>query len=277
MSTLRLPVRTSLAIFVALSASSLSCSVLIETKTTQCSVDTDCPSLGAAFANAICRNNLCVEKASGPLGCVEPTRSSEPQVTLSFNVSFAAPPAQPHPFTIKGCAHLDLECSAPVAGPLEVPYGQRAELKVPTGFDGVLEIQNPDGLPALEFLGRPIMQDTHGYDLVLVTPATVQLLLKLTQQEYDPNGGVLVVTTRDCDRQPLAGVQVMNSLGGVGFYFQQMLPQKTLTETTTEGSAGFVNVPTGVVSVSATLAGRPLTANSASSRGGWVSYVEVFP
>ena len=59
--------------------------------------------------------------------------------------------------------------------------------------------------------------------------------------------------------------------------FQNQLPQKSLTETTSEGAAGFVNVPPGLANVSATLGGRALTGTSAISRGGWVTYVELFP
>ena len=141
----------------------------------------------------------------------------------------------------------------------------------------MLEVTNPDGLPALEFLGRPIVHDTHGYDLLLPTPVTVSFLLAATQQDYDPSQGILVITTRDCDRQPLAGVQVTSSAGGVSFYFQKLVPQKSLTETTSEGAAGFVNVPAGVVALAARKGDRPLTGNSALSRGGWVTYVEIFP
>jgi len=136
---------------------------------------------------------------------------------------------------------------APVAPALEVLYGEWAELEVPTGFAGVPELTNPDG-SALEFLGRPIIADTRGYALIIPTPGTVQLLLALTQQDYDPEQGIFVITTRDCDRSPLAGVQVSNTL----------------------------NVPPGLVSVGATYLGKPMTPNSAIARGGWVSYVEVF-
>jgi hypothetical protein len=129
----------------------------------------------------------------------------------------------------------------------------------------------------MEFLGRPINQDTHGYDLIVPTPTTVALLVTLTGETYSSANGIFVITTRDCDRQPMAGVSVQCTLGGVPFIFQNMLPQKTLTETTDEGAAGFVNVPPGIGSVSATRAGRALTGTSVFSRGGWVSYVEIFP
>ena len=270
------PLRKRYLAQLVLAVLSSSCSALIDTSDRQCDVSADCARLGDAFTGASCVDSVCVAEAVTPQGC-ESATSPDPTVTLSFEVSFATPPREPKPFTVRACGRLDPECLAPLAPALEVPYGDRAEIVVPTGFAGLLEVTNPDGLPALEFLGRPIFSDTRGYDLIIPTPATVQLLLALTQQDYDPEQGIFVITTRDCDRSPLAGVQVSNTQGGVGFYFQGMLPQKSFTETTTEGAAGFVNVPPGLVSVGATYRGKPMTPNSAISRGGWVSYVEVFP
>lgn len=256
----------------------LSCSVVIDTKTKQCDVDADCKSLGKMFANAVCEKNVCVNpQANGPMGCTEPAPAATDTVQLSFGLSFTAAPPKPSPFSIRACAPLDPDCTSPVGGPVRVNYGDIATIDVPVGFQGVIEVTTPDGVPALEFLGRPILQDTHGYDLVLPTPTALQSLFLVTNQQYDANAGILIVTTRDCDRQPLANVQVTNSGGGLGFYFQRMLPQQALTETTTEGSAGFVNVPAGLVAISATRNGRPLTGNSAVSRAGWITYAEIFP
>ena len=57
-----------------------------------------------------------------------------------------------------------------------------------------------------------------------------------------------------------------------------MSPQKQLKETTDEGAAGFVNVPAGLTNVSAVHDGmQKMTSTSAYSRGGWVTYVEIFP
>lgn len=266
------------ALLLAFAASALSCSVLVDTKTTQCDVDTDCTNLGAAFAETTCQAHVCVAPTNnGALGCMEADTSTDPTVKLTFNITFTTMPEKPQPFIVNACGTLDGECTSPVAGPFSVPYGEPAELDLPPGFSGSLQIQSPDGLPGQLFLGRPIVQDTKGYDVILPTMDTVKFLLLATQQDYTPEDGIFVITTRDCDRQPLAGVQVMNSAGGVGFYFQNQLPQKTLTETTSEGAAGYVNVPPGLVSISATRDARPMTGTSAIARGGWVTYVEIFP
>ena len=266
------------ALLGAFAVSALSCSVLVDTKTTQCDSNFDCANLGAAFAQTTCQAHVCVAPISnGALGCTEASTSSEPTVKLTFKLSSTTMPENPKPFTVNACGTFDGECLAPVAGPFTVPYGEPAVIALPPGFAGSLQIKSPDGLPGQLFLGRPIVQDTTGTDVILPTMNTVSFLLFQTKQDFTPEDGIFVIFTRDCDRQLLAGVQVVNSSGGVGFYFQNQLPQKTLTETTSEGAAGFVNVPPGLASISATLNGRPMTGTSAISRGGWVTYVEIFP
>ncbi len=255
----------------------LSCSVIIDTKTKQCDSNADCAALSST---ATCSaDHVCVGAAAS-LGCQEEPKSTAETVTLTFDVSLTSPPSDPTkrmPFTIHACKTTDPTCAAPITDDLIVPYGEVASLEVPPGFEGYLEVNNPDGLPAMEFLGRPINVDTHGYDLIVPTPATVLLLVALTGETYSTDNGIFVITTRDCMRQPLAGVSVQNTLGGTPFIFQNMSPQKTLTETTDEGAAGFVNVPAGIGFVSAKKGGAPLTGTSVFSRGGWVTYVEIFP
>ena len=271
------------ALLCAFAVSALSCSVLVDTKTTQCDIDFDCTNLGAAFAKSTCQAHVCVAPISnGPLGCTEAEPSTEKTVKLSFHISLTIPPEVKHPFVVKACGPLDPDCTGPVAGPIEVPFPDGAmvadaTVDVPVGFQGSLQLISPDALPAQEFLGRPIVQDTQGYDLIIPAPLTVKFLLMATSQAYNPDQGIFVITTRDCSRQPLGGVVVTNSEGGTTFYFQMQSPQRSLMATTSEGAAGFVNVPAGLVSVAATLNGRQMTGTSAISRGGWVTYVEIFP
>ena len=93
---------------------------------------------------------------------------------------------------LRGCKTTDPLCSAPVTDEFVVPYGEQAKIKVPPGFQGYLEINNPDGLPEIEFLGRPINQDTTGYTLILPTPATVTLLILATGEKYNAEQGIFV-------------------------------------------------------------------------------------
>jgi len=101
---------------LALSASTLSCSVLIDTTARQCSSDTDCANLGDAFAGSVCTANVCVKpEALEARGCPAVDASSDPTVKLTFSVSFAAAlPSDPKPFLIEACKRLDTPCAGPV-------------------------------------------------------------------------------------------------------------------------------------------------------------------
>ncbi|HEY5375393.1 MAG TPA: hypothetical protein VIK01_17050 [Polyangiaceae bacterium] len=269
---------------LALTASTLSCSVLIDTTPKQCSSDTDCANLGDAFAGSVCTANVCVKpEALGPAGCPRVDASPNPTVTLSFSVSFAAaPPTNAQPFAILACKRLDTPCAGPVGMAMAEP-GVQIGLDVPTGFQGFLQVTNPDTVSAMVFLGLPAQQDTRFWDLTIPREGDVKLIGLATSTTIDRTLGTLVMIARDCDRTPLAGVVASNSTDGTGFYFSAMAPDKSLMATTDEGAAGFVNVSPGTSILSGTYNGRPMSPTSVESRGatgselGWVSYAEVFP
>jgi hypothetical protein len=266
---------------LALIASTLSCSVLIDTTAQQCSTDTDCANLGDAFAGSVCQANVCVKpEALAPLGCPDIDPSSDPTVKLTFSVSFAgAPPPTQQPFMVEACKRLDTPCAGPVGGPIMAAPGVQVELEVPTGFEGFLQVTNPDPdtLPAMVFLGQKAQQDTRFWDLTIPRKGDVTLIGLATNTDIDPSLSTLIMIARDCDRTPLAGVVATNSTGGTPFYFSAMAPDRTLMATTEEGAAGFTNVPAGTAILGGTYKGRPMSPTSVESRGAWFSYAEVFP
>jgi hypothetical protein len=175
---------------------------------------------------------------------------------------------------VKACQPLDTECSSPVAEVEGVIAGELAEMALPVGFAGYLQFQNPGTLSALHFLGRPLLEDTRGWDLTIADQTTVVGLGLATATAIDPTLGAMIVIARDCDAVPLEGVQFSNSSEGVQFYIVNTFPTPEATQTTSQGSGGFVNVPPGRIVVS------ELTPTSATIRPigeGWVSYLEVFP
>jgi hypothetical protein len=268
---------------LALTASTLSCSVLIDTTDKQCSSDADCTNLGEAFAGSVCTANVCtkpeVQGPLSPLGCPVIDASPDPTVMLTFSVSFAAaPPMNAQPFAIKACRRLDTPCAAPV-GMTSADPGKQIELEVPTGFQGFLQVTNPDPdtKSAMVFLGLPAQQDTRFWDLTIPRNGDVTLIGYATDTVIDPTLSTLIMIARDCDRMPLAGVEATNSTGGTGFYFLAMAPDKTLMATTDEGAAGFTNVPAGTAILGGTFNGHLVSPTSVEARSGWFSYAEVFP
>lgn len=263
---------------LALVASTASCSVLIDAKKEQCTVDADCENLGEAFAGSVCKESVCVKSEDlGPLGCPAVPPSDNPTVTLSFSVSFAgAVPDDPQPFEILACKRLDASCKSPLGGPVMADNGKPIQLDVPTGFQGFLQVKNRDAVPSMVFLGQKVQVDTAFWDLTIPTPSDVTLLGLGTGTKVDTSLGSLIMIARDCDRNRLAGVVASNSTGGTGYYLAAMLPDKTLMATTEEGAAGFINVPLGSSVMSGIYNGRPLSPTSVESRAEWFSFAEVF-
>jgi hypothetical protein len=283
--------RVALAL-AALGAAALSCSVIIDTSSKQCSADADCAKLGGAFAGSVCQQNLCVAPMD-PLVCKTIDAGANTTAKLTFTIGFATKPADLGVFTVLACDRLDVDCTSPVAGPaMEDPSDPTAqiELDVPIGFQGFLQVTNPSTVPSMEFLARPIQEDTAGWNLTIATEPTVTGLGLATQTKIDRTLGTFIVIARDCNRAPLAGVQTSLEVTQgsdpdagpdttVGFYLVNTFPTKSQMVTTSEGASGYVNVPLGSASLSGVIvdSGVALSPTSAVSRSGWISYVEVQP
>jgi hypothetical protein len=236
-----------------------SCSALIDVDAQQCTKDADCVALGAAFAGSVCDHSLCVmptettggeagspsEVPPDPLKCTPVELSSEDKVKYSFAPVFApgAEPAEPKPFTIKACEQLDLDCAHPVFGPIDVIAGEPQDFLVRPGFAGFFAITNPDTIDGLLFLGRPVNDDTVGWNVTMPTPQVVSALAFATGENVDPELGLVLSVARDCSGSLLEHVTFSNSKGGLGYYFVMNLPDSSLTETGPQGAAGYANVP----------------------------------
>jgi len=303
-------------VLLGLGGAALSCSLVVETSSKQCSQDSDCPKLGKAFAGSVCQKNLCVTQCTvdadcaklggafaedvcqnnvcvapvqDPLVCKTPDAGAAQTAKFTFTIAFTAPMPDAQPFDIVACNRLDVNCDAPVTDHVTAKAGDPIELDLPVGFQGYLQIKSDSALPAMEFLARPIVEDTAGWNLTIATKSTVTGLGLATGTKIDSSLGTVIVIARDCNRMPLAGVQTSIDVtqgtgdGGpdttVGFYFANMFPNKSQTTTTSEGAAGYVNVPLGSALLGATIvdSGKMLSPTSAVSRGGWLSYVEVQP
>ena len=266
-----------------------SCSVLIDVDGKQCERDADCAALSS---DSVCQKNLCVQSTIGsagatgaggspeadPLVCQARETSKQPKVKYSFAPIFANPPPEPKPFTIKACGQLDLECDNPVDGPHEVTTGEPHDFEVTPGFAGYFEIHNPDTIDALLFMGRPVVEDTVGWNVTVPNQGLVVQLAVATGEDVDPELGVVLAVARDCEARALEGVTMSNSEGGLGFYIIGNLPNTKLTETGSQGAAGFVNIPISTTALSGVhSSGTMLGPSSVRVKPGWISLVELFP
>lgn len=280
---------TSLAVLAA------ACSVLIDVDAKQCTVDADCAALSGAPPGAMCVQSVCVAPdtsseagaagmngGSDPLTCETRERSTETTVKYSFAPIFA-PGGEPTdhdplPFKIKACEQLDLSCKSPVYGPLDVTVGEPQDFIVPTGFNGYFEITNPDTLGGLLFLGRPVIEDTVGWNVTMPTPSLVAQLELVTGETVNQDLGLILSVARDCTGAALAGVSVDNTKGGLGYYFLNFLPDTKLTKTSAQGAAGFANVPITTTILSGTHdSGKSFGPASIRTQPHFMSFVELWP
>lgn len=268
------------------------CSVLIDADTKQCEVTSDCTARGAAFEGAVCEKNLCVIKgvdpvggagaggggADNPLECEAPEPNDQTTVKFSFAPTFAVPPDEPQPFVVKACRSLDPDCEAPVYGPVEVEALEVHDFEVPKNFDGFFEIENPDTRTALYYMGRALVEDTTGWNVTVPSEQTILALGAAAKRDVDLELGVLIAMARDCQLQPLAGVELQSSVDALRFYFYQTIPYTDETVTGPQGVVGFANAPIGAVKLSATAAnGTELTPVLVRLKSGYVTFTEVFP
>jgi hypothetical protein len=269
------------------------CSLLIDVESQQCSVDADCQARGGVFKSSVCAQNLCVEKpveAAGgaggqpastsddPLTCAARETSTEPTVKYSFAPLFADPPESPKPFSIKACLQLDLTCEHPVFGPVDVETGTPQDFEVPPGFTGYFEIENPDTLSGLLFMGRPIIEDTVGWNVQMPTPEVVAQLAFATGVDVDPELGIILAVARDCNQVAVTNVSISNSRGGLSYYFVNSLPDTSLTKTGPQGAVGFANVPiTTTILTGMHESGKAFGPVSVRLKPHYVSFAELFP
>jgi hypothetical protein len=269
---------------------STGCSVVIDVDNKQCTTNQDCEALGPAFSGATCEANVCV---GGPwsgeggapgmndeeLVCEKPEPSSEATVKYSFAPIYL-PGSEPDDptFSIKACNPADLECAKPVYGPIEVNAGKPEDFLVPPGFQGYFEVKNADMLDALVFMGRPIQQDTVGWNITMPTRTLVTQLSVATGESVDPELGIIISVARDCEALPLQGVKFSNSKEGLQYYFVNNFPDTSLKETAAQGAVGFANVPISTTTLTATMStGQELTSANIRVKPRTVSLVELFP
>ncbi|HET9955806.1 MAG TPA: hypothetical protein VFQ61_14950 [Polyangiaceae bacterium] len=272
--------RGSTAILALIFSLSSGCSAIINVEEAQCQTDADCGQLGPEFMNSVCQAQVCVPSSSSQLECEDPIQSSD-TIKYTFTPKYATPQESPAPFTVMACERLDATCTKPVAELEGVVAGELQELTLPWGFSGFFRYENPKTHTALHFLGRPLKQDTRGWDLTIADDTTVAVLGISTNTTIDPALGTMIVIARDCEGRPLEHFKFTNATGGTPFFIVDNFPTPDATETTEQGSGGFVNVKLGTTVVSAQNAsGAMLDGTQAILKPigeRWVSYVEIFP
>ncbi len=182
------------------------------------------------------------------------------------------------------CGPLDPECSAPIFGPVDVNALEPYAFELPKAFSGFFQIQNPATRTALYYMGRPVNQDTIGWNITLPSDTTITALGFAAGKMVNLELGVMIAVARDCNLMPLEGAmfensELANTPDALRFYFYQTMPDVNASKTGPQGAVGYANLPIGTTTLGATAAdGTALTPVAVRLKaGGFVSFIEVFP
>ncbi len=191
---------------------------------------------------------------------------------------------------VRACDRRDIACAEPVAEQttdedgavaLVVPMAKKAMFGIGAdGFDGFVEVTGGNIMPSLRFQGWPIVADTAG-SAALPATSDVMALASAAGVSLDPERGIVVVEPFDCfwGRAPGVRIEVSSAdARSTRFYFDQGFPTADLTESSQDGTGGFLDVPRGTTTVSVRLGDAPPFATSTIFvRAGTISLVSLVP
>jgi len=278
------------------SSSAGSCSLAFELDRQQCAENADCDQ----FANAECKNNLCVEIAevggaggaggSEPndpkwacLGDVMPPDPGGDMIihTYRFELATASPGTVPANLMIDLCLAIDTLCAGPIDSPVPDSNGTIV-LELGVSEDAFLTVTSTETMPTLVFLQQPIVIPQSEKVIRMIGMEAFEGLVGAAGQTWDQTRGAAVVITNNCLDERAAGVRV-ESLSGdgdtVAFHFKGALPDPSSLQTDEQGAAGFLNMPAGVAGVDTYRASTDefIGSGSFQSRAGTISYLPIAP
>jgi hypothetical protein len=279
-----------LAASLLCAAASSGCTLIFPTGDPQCATDADCTARGAAFADAVCKDEVCVAGGPDPtepwscLGQVEWPAAGTSPLRLEVHVIDVLTSAPPEGLAVRVCAKLDVNCDSPIAAPASLDASGAVVAQVSAGFDGYLELTAPTITPALFFVTQPVYADTVVPGVVpVVSPAGFQSIAAALGTTLDLTvAGHVYALASDCAQAPASGVRFDLDKKGVAttpFYMVNNAPVGSASATDGAGAGGYLNVPPGFVkltgSVSAT--GARVGESSLVVRAGTVSYPRLIP
>jgi hypothetical protein len=189
----------------------------------------------------------------------------------------------PADLSVRGCFRPDLPCVRPATPELRPGAGGVVTVPLTVGFNGFLEITSSEMVPTLLLFPDVLSEELAR----LVEPVGVSLLPysallafgESSQLELDPATGVISMNAYDCRGPNLAGVRLDLDTPGVPFSFIDGLPIAGIDTTSSEGTAGFANVPPGLAVVRAFRADTDelVGLETVIVRPGWVTVGSLMP
>ena len=269
------------------------CSFTVDANRLQCSQTSDCTNKGAAFADTVCKEGLCVGSVEDPKwSCGVPPVNSVPSYKLTMHLQDAVSSKPLAGIAAQLCRRLDVTCSEPSSAPVVSDSGGGVTMPIEAAFNGYVQLTDANAgsgatriSPSLYFLTAP----TDGGDVNLPTVplasplAAAGIVYNATGTSWLDGRGIALLNAFDCQKQPAADISF--SVGGTPdptsfvFYLVNSLPTTDTTGTDATGYGGLANAAPGVSTITATLgsSGRKVSTISVLIRAGYISYSSVTP
>lgn len=263
-----------------LALSPAGCSIALQTSAQQCVEDADCTARGGDFAGTVCIDEVCQEPPDTSWACVgdvKPPPAGQPY-TISIRLNDLLATKLVTDASVKLCKKLDLPCDVPVETLAPDAKGI-VSADIETGFRGYFAVDALGYVPTLYFIDTSA--GAGPFDVSLFTPQASDALNKGVTSDIDPEAGFVNIAMYDCMDRRAAGVHfdIAPAAGTTPFYALASAASGTATETDATGNGGFINVPPGIVTLTATLAstGELLSTETTLIRKATLSYQTIRP
>jgi len=280
--------RASATLVLVLAADA--CSLALKAEDAQCQSDSDCEARG--FQGAVCNAGICAAAPADPKwGCVGNIQwaSPDPSLKLTQVSEFRrlvgeVPIAD---MTVRLCSRLDVDCKSPVDSSTTDATGQ-VTLSLFKGFDGFMRaeppVSFPEMMPAIIVALPPPTESTTSVDepLHLTSSNEMNAIAAIVGKALTPGMGHIFGLAVDCQGNPTSGVVLKLdtvSPETLAYYINASgLPSATQGESGPNGEAGFINVPVGYATVTATSVERgKISSVSVPVLADHITYVPLPP
>ncbi len=182
---------------------------------------------------------------------------------------------------VDACLSSDSACASPIAAGLVASEDGTLDIPLYRGFEGYLELEAEGIISTLYFL-PPLAGNLDLGEVGLIREVNLRTFNENFNAGIDFDKGHLVLTTRDCNGNPVEGMHLSTNAGGKPFVMDGGLPSFVDPITGPPGAGGFLNLEVGGAYVTGEVVGaeqqRWLVADgNYSIRGAWATMARIGP
>ena len=146
-------------------------------------------------------------------------------------------------------------------------------------IDGYFKATKDTYMDTYLYPDGPVAEDLTGARVAMITPDTFTLLTDTLcgANQLATNAAIVAIVT-DADENPVAGAMIGSSPAATKYcYNEGGFPNRSATQTDTDGIAYYLNVPAGRVTVNALKPGLTLPSHPVIARAGVVTTTLIGP